>query len=102
MIKFRIEKVDQKVPEKIVCDVCKKEYDCQKDFMEAQEFHHIRFTGGYGSVFGDMSTVRVDICQHCLLEMIKDYYVVENVYEEEVKDVAKREKHDFLDDGWRN
>ena len=54
-----------------ICDKCKKIYDIN-DYMEIQEFHHINFTGGYGSVFGDMNRVECDICQHCLKEMIGD------------------------------
>jgi hypothetical protein len=32
----------------VKCDKCGKEYDAL-DF-EAQEFHHIKFTGGYASI----------------------------------------------------
>jgi hypothetical protein len=52
----------------VKCDKCKKEYDVN-DF-ETQEFHHIKFTGGYCSVFGDGTEVECDICQHCLHHMI--------------------------------
>lgn len=55
------------------CDVCKTKYEVD-DFVAMQEFHHIRFTGGYGSIFGDESTVECDICQNCLYEMIKDFF----------------------------
>jgi hypothetical protein len=30
----------------------------------------VDFIGGYGSVFGDETRVRCDICQHCLHGMI--------------------------------
>jgi len=56
----------------IACDICKKEYAAD-NYIETQEFHHIRFEGGYGSVFGDEATVECDICQHCLKKMIGDY-----------------------------
>ena len=55
------------------CDKCKKEYDIE-DYMEIQEFHHISFFGGFGSVFGDETHVECDICQHCLKEMIGGIY----------------------------
>lgn len=64
----------------IICDKCKKEYKVKEDEFEIQEFHHIKFTGGYGSVFGDMTKVECDICQYCLKDMIgtfatyKDWY----------------------------
>lgn len=65
----------------IVCDVCKKEYD-PDNFIEMQEFHFVNFTGGYGSVFGDSSTVRCDICQNCLHTLIGDYVRIDEEEEE--------------------
>jgi hypothetical protein len=65
------------VIESIICDVCKKEYRPEKhangDFIEIQEFTHIKFTGGYGSVFGDSFSFECDICQHCLKEKLGAY-----------------------------
>ena len=55
----------------ITCDVCKITY---KDPMEIQEVHTIRFTGGYGSVFGDGFDVACDVCQHCLINIFGEYY----------------------------
>jgi len=61
----------------VICDKCGKKYssDVQADdwCFEAQEFHHISFTGGFGSVFGDMISVECDLCQHCLKEMIGNF-----------------------------
>lgn len=65
----------QKTEEEIIsirCDVCGKVYDVN-DVFEIQEFRHIRFYGGYGSVFGDGTKVSCDICQHCLYKMIGDF-----------------------------
>ncbi len=62
------------------CDKCKDWYDAEEDWEDAQEFHHIRFTGGYGSVFGDGTQVDCDICQSCLKEMIKDFMRTEDVW----------------------
>jgi len=66
---------EESVTVAVVCDVCKKEYAVD-NFIELQEFHHVRFTGGYGSVFGDEVEIKCDICQHCLLKMIGDYISV--------------------------
>lgn len=55
----------------IKCDKCKKEYD---DPYEIQEFHHIDFVGGYGSIFGDMMHIEFDVCQHCLKTFIDGGY----------------------------
>ena len=54
----------------VVCDICQKEFESD---MELQEFHYIDFIGGYGSVFGDGSCIRCDICQYCLKELIGKY-----------------------------
>jgi hypothetical protein len=66
-------------PESIICDVCGKEYDIE-DYLEIQEFHHIDFVGGYGSIFGDQSRVECDICQNCLKEMIENFCRIETYY----------------------
>lgn len=57
-------------PESFICDVCKKKYT---DTLEMQEFQHIEFDGGYGSVFGDESLVEIDICQHCFKRLLGKY-----------------------------
>jgi len=67
--KFRV--LDNE-PESIVCDKCGIEV-FDDNPMEIQEFHHINFVGGYGSVFGDGAWVRCDLCQSCLMELIGDY-----------------------------
>lgn len=54
------------------CDCCKKKV-AGNDVFETQEAHHIEFTGGYGSVFGDGATIQCDLCQDCLHTMIKSY-----------------------------
>lgn len=67
------------VPEYITCDRCKNSYSTDPytdDSMEVQEFHHIRFTGGFSSVFGDSVPIECDLCQHCLLELIGTFYRV--------------------------
>ncbi len=74
--------IDSKKPVlvSVTCDKCHKEYtvgDDEKD--ELQEFHHIGFTGGYSSVFGDETHVKCDICQHCLYPLIKDFMVTMTV-----------------------
>jgi len=69
MIKYIMEEREVMVGiESIQCDKCKKVYS---DEMELQEFNHIELIGGYSSVFGDGSKINIDICQHCLYDMIK-------------------------------
>ena len=64
------------------CCACKKEYpeDDVDNIFENQEFLLIEFTGGYGSVFGDMSNVTGAICQHCLKKKFGDDLTVDNTY----------------------
>lgn len=88
MINYKTEQVERKVPESITCDVCRKEYQCD-DVMEIQEFQHIRFTGGFSSIFGDMSEVELDICQHCLMEKLGEYIRYVNLYEGEDEEIEE-------------
>jgi len=57
----------------ITCDRCHKPY---ADELDIQEFHHIRFQGGFMSPFGDGSNIEADICAPCLLEMLGGFYRV--------------------------
>ena len=74
------------VQDTIICDICKKVYELDRknqsdyiidDSFEIQEFHHIEFTGGYTSVFGDGSRVKCDICQYCLKEKLGQFLIIE-------------------------
>ena len=56
-----------------VCDKRKKSFDKEVDIWEFQERFSYTFTGGYGSVFGDMSTYSIDLCQRCFDECVGDY-----------------------------
>ena len=62
-----------KVLDSITCDICGTTYDVE-NFIESQEFLFVDFVGGYGSIFGDMTHVKCDICQHCLKKMIDGKY----------------------------
>ena len=73
MIKYQeVKKPIQEIVS-VKCDVCGKEYDKVQDAFEIEEFHHIRFCGGYASVFGDGTKVECDICQHCMHKFIGDF-----------------------------
>ena len=60
---------------KIECDKCKKQFG-EKDFIDWQECVCISMVGGYGSVFGDESSISLDLCQGCFKELCGDYVVV--------------------------
>lgn len=69
-----------KVDTHIICDVCKKEYsNTTENIAELQEFKHLRFTGGFSSVFGDMVDNELDICQHCLKEKLGQFFRQVNI-----------------------
>lgn len=65
--------LEREVVESVTCDKCGKVIT-PDDTVEWQELYSIQFTGGYGSVFGDESTIRADFCQQCLKELIGPYY----------------------------
>lgn len=50
------------------CDRCKAEFrvGVGNDDMEIQEMLIVDFTGGYGSVFGDGTHMKGELCQACV------------------------------------
>lgn len=72
MIKNKRVKKVVSIQVSVICDKCGAEYDSD-DVLEIQEFLHIDFVGGFGSVFGDLVHVQCDLCQHCLLKMISPH-----------------------------
>ena len=81
MIKNKIVEQKVKVAESIICDICQKEYICKKDWEEVQEFVRINTLAGYGSVFGDGSTVKIDICQRCFDDKLGEYLRIDSQWE---------------------
>jgi len=71
----KIESIETKTPISIKCDVCKNVFDYIADTMLIQEFHHIHFTGGYDSIFGDGTTMKADICQDCVNKLLGEYLI---------------------------
>ena len=57
----------------IECDICKVKYTLS-DILKVQEFIHIDHTGGYGSIIGDGSNVKVDVCDTCFKNMFETYW----------------------------
>jgi len=62
------------VLDEVTCDVCKKSYNVEKDWEEAQEFIHIDEVVGYASVFGDGVNIQLDLCQHCANELLGKHF----------------------------
>ena len=77
MIEYKdLETLKQEVA-KVTCDRCGR--DCLSDVSEAQECWHIDDVGGYGSVFGDGTRFQLDLCQHCLDEVLGEFIRTPNV-----------------------
>lgn len=74
---IKVEKIVKEIDQiqSITCSKCKKTIT-HDDFIEWQEMQSIVFTGGYGSRFGDGSTIRIDLCQECLYDLTKNFYEV--------------------------
>ena len=72
MLKFQTRTKEEQVLVGCVCDRCGKQI-APDDFSEWEEKYFIRFTGGYGSVFGDGTHVECDLCQSCLYELISPF-----------------------------
>ena len=56
---------------RLVCDRCAREAD-HEDF-EFFEFLSFANKGGYGSVFGDGNEIEIDLCQHCMKEILSSW-----------------------------
>lgn len=86
MIIQKTRMIEETFVDKIQCDVCKKEYSYNDDFLECQEFLHINIRGGYGSIFGDNLSIKGDICQHCLEKLLGKFLKVSDIYDYENED----------------
>ncbi len=69
MIRARLHHAELQEETALVCDRCGREIT-PEEHSEWGEALRLRFTGGYGSVFGDGSRVEADLCQHCVKELI--------------------------------
>ena len=83
MKNLKVESKPQATIDSITCDVCKTTYSFKgEEVFEAQEVISIDTRGGYGSIFGDMSTIELDICQHCFKKKFDEYIRIDGVLED--------------------
>jgi antitoxin CcdA len=75
MIKYKAVEIIKEVAVSKECDICHTVYNMEKDEWECQEFYHLKHHTGYSSVFGDCQEIELDICQHCLSNLIEKYVV---------------------------
>lgn len=77
---MKITKKQRRTVEAVVaiqCDKCGKkmttDMDDSPDWIEFQESLSLSFTGGYGSILGDGCQFELDMCQHCVQEVLGPY-----------------------------
>lgn len=74
--------------ESLTCDRCGR-CTAASDVMEIQEYLHIDYEAGFGSVaFPDLSRVRGDFCQYCVKELLGDFLTVTESYTASDRDPA--------------
>ena len=66
---IRSETVSMLRPVEIICDRCNRVIP-RSDYVEWSEVLQLRFTGGFGSLFGDGTQVELDLCQHCVKDIL--------------------------------
>ena len=65
--------ISQDILTAIQCDKCKKTIDYYKDSYEFQEMISLDWVAGYCSIFGDGNEVSIDLCEHCIKELLGPY-----------------------------
>lgn len=61
------------VTEFLECDRCLKKFESAIDIFEIQEFWRFKNVGGYSSIFGDGTHLAMDLCQHCVKEILEPF-----------------------------
>ncbi|WP_240297093.1 hypothetical protein [Escherichia coli] len=52
------------------CDRCGRHAKTVVDDIEFNEFLSVNHLAGYGSIFGDSNRLKLDLCQHCLKDVL--------------------------------
>jgi len=63
-------------PASITCDRCGRSSNNEPGNFEFAEYLSIKHTCGYGSIIGDGVTLQVDLCQHCIQEVLLPFSVI--------------------------
>ena len=57
-------------PASITCDRCGRSAENEPGKFEFDEYLSIKHTCGYGSIIGDETKFQLDLCQHCVKELL--------------------------------
>jgi len=57
-------------PASIICDRCGRSAENEPGRFEFDEYLSIEHTCGYGSIIGDETKFELDLCQHCVKELL--------------------------------
>ncbi len=57
-------------PASITCDRCGRSTQNEPGNFEFAECPSIKHTCGYGSIIGDGTALQVDLCRHCVKEVL--------------------------------
>jgi len=68
MIIFR--EISVQEPASITCDRCGRSAENEPNNFEFEEFLSIDHVCGYGSIIGDGTRLQLDLCQHCVKELL--------------------------------
>lgn len=52
---------------------CGRNADAAQNIFEFQEFLSLDYMGGYASIIGDETRFQLDLCQHCVKELLLPY-----------------------------
>jgi len=76
MIETERKIIEEDRPVAKVCDRCSLKIT-EDDWMEWAEFMHWSKIGGYGSIWGDDTEIRLDLCQRCQKELFEDFIQID-------------------------
>ena len=71
--------IEEPVLAAIVCNKCGRRFEAPPgkciEYANDMEFHHYSSTGGYCSKIGDMVSFSFDLCDDCMLELLRSFKV---------------------------
>ena len=71
MIHFREMTIQE--PASIICDRCGRRAENESNNFEFEEYLSIDHRCGYGSIIGDETRLQLDLCQHCVKELLSPF-----------------------------